>query len=152
MMKTDIIPPNQPICKKIQNYIFKFTDLLGKGNFSKVYKAHHEITSTSSYTQALLLLLKSYSLTHLNPKNYKSSFSLKSTFSKNLITQIFFNAIKFLLLIETATSSLNCVMVEIWKQSLGENIIFLNKMPNQLLKTFFQVFCIFHKKMLFTEI
>lgn len=36
----------EPICKKIQNYIFKFTDMLGKGNFSKVYKAHHEITST----------------------------------------------------------------------------------------------------------
>lgn len=36
---------NEPVCKKIQNYIFKFTDLLGQGNFSKVYKAHHEITS-----------------------------------------------------------------------------------------------------------
>lgn len=34
-------PSTEPICKKIQNYIFKFTDLLGKGNFSKVYKAHH---------------------------------------------------------------------------------------------------------------
>jgi len=34
-----------PTCKKIQNYIFKFSDLLGQGNFSKVYKAHHEITS-----------------------------------------------------------------------------------------------------------
>ena len=30
-----------PTCKKIQNYIFKFSDLLGQGNFSKVYKAHH---------------------------------------------------------------------------------------------------------------
>lgn len=37
----------EPICKKIQNYIFKFSDLLGQGNFSKVYKAHHEITSTN---------------------------------------------------------------------------------------------------------
>ena len=33
-------------CKKIQNYIFNFSDLLGQGNFSKVYKAHNEITST----------------------------------------------------------------------------------------------------------
>ena len=32
---------NPPIYKKIQNYIFKFSDLLGQGNFSKVYKAHH---------------------------------------------------------------------------------------------------------------
>ncbi len=36
--------PDGPTCKKIQNYIFKFSDLLGQGNFSKVYKAHHEIT------------------------------------------------------------------------------------------------------------
>jgi hypothetical protein len=40
--------PEGPTCKKIQNYIFKFSDLLGQGNFSKVYKAHHEITSTLS--------------------------------------------------------------------------------------------------------
>jgi len=33
--------PEGPTCKKIQNYIFKFSDLLGQGNFSKVYKAHH---------------------------------------------------------------------------------------------------------------
>jgi hypothetical protein len=37
-----------PIYKKIQNYIFKFSDLLGQGNFSKVYRAHHEISSKSS--------------------------------------------------------------------------------------------------------
>lgn len=43
MLKGDnrAAPMNEPICKKIQNYIFKFTDLLGQGNFSKVYKAHH---------------------------------------------------------------------------------------------------------------
>lgn len=33
--------------KKIQNYIFNFKDLLGQGNFSKVYKGWHELTSTS---------------------------------------------------------------------------------------------------------
>jgi len=48
----------EPICKKIQNYIFKFTDMLGKGNFSKVYKAHHEITSTYILMQNSLLPLK----------------------------------------------------------------------------------------------
>lgn len=36
---------NAPIYKKIQNYIFKFSDLLGQGNFSKVYKAHNEVTN-----------------------------------------------------------------------------------------------------------
>ena len=43
-------PNNEPVCKKIQNYIFKFSDLLGQGNFSKVYKAHHEITSILTFT------------------------------------------------------------------------------------------------------
>lgn len=32
---------NEATCKKIQNYIFRFADLLGQGNFSKVYKAHN---------------------------------------------------------------------------------------------------------------
>ncbi len=36
----------KPLCKKIQNYIFKFSDKLGQGNFSSAYKGHHEITST----------------------------------------------------------------------------------------------------------
>ena len=47
MRNENKMPSNEPICKKIQNYIFKFSDMLGKGNFSKVYKAHHEITSIS---------------------------------------------------------------------------------------------------------
>jgi serine/threonine protein kinase len=42
---------NEPVCKKIQNYIFKFSDLLGQGNFSKVYKAHHEITSKFHFNE-----------------------------------------------------------------------------------------------------
>lgn len=37
-----------PIFKKIQNYIFKFSDLLGQGNFSKVYRAQNEITSSNN--------------------------------------------------------------------------------------------------------
>jgi hypothetical protein len=37
---------NQEItCKKIQNYIFNFSDMIGQGNFSKVYKATNEVTS-----------------------------------------------------------------------------------------------------------
>lgn len=36
---------NQPLCKKIDNYVFRFDDLLGQGNFSKVYKGVNEITS-----------------------------------------------------------------------------------------------------------
>ena len=32
---------NSSLCKKIDNYVFKFSDVLGQGNFSKVYKGTH---------------------------------------------------------------------------------------------------------------
>jgi len=41
--------PPEITCKKIQNYIFNFNDQIGQGNFSKVYKAHNEVTSTILY-------------------------------------------------------------------------------------------------------
>jgi hypothetical protein len=34
-----------PGVKRIQNYLFNFVDLLGKGNFSSVYKGINELTS-----------------------------------------------------------------------------------------------------------
>lgn len=40
--------PN-PGVKRIQNYLFKFCDFLGKGNFSSVYKGINEMTSISFY-------------------------------------------------------------------------------------------------------
>lgn len=36
----------QPEYKKIQDYIYKFSDQIGMGNFSKVFKGHHQHTST----------------------------------------------------------------------------------------------------------
>lgn len=48
MIKQQQMTSEGPIYKKIQNYIFKFSDLLGQGNFSKVYRAHHEISSKPS--------------------------------------------------------------------------------------------------------
>ena len=33
------------ITKKISNYIFRFEDKIGQGNFSKVYKGFHQFTS-----------------------------------------------------------------------------------------------------------
>lgn len=35
------------ITKKISNYIFRFEDKIGQGNFSKVYKGFHQLTSNS---------------------------------------------------------------------------------------------------------
>ena len=53
MIKQQQPPPEGPIYKKIQNYIFKFSDLLGQGNFSKVYRAHNELTSKTSINTRL---------------------------------------------------------------------------------------------------
>lgn len=37
--------------KKIQNYVFNLNELLGAGNFSKVYKAINQQNSTNNLTQ-----------------------------------------------------------------------------------------------------
>ena len=34
----------QPDRKKIQDYVYRFCDFIGKGNFSKVFKGYHDIT------------------------------------------------------------------------------------------------------------
>lgn len=44
--------------KKIQNYTFKLNEVLGKGNFSKVYRGLNEITSKDETTQTSPWLLK----------------------------------------------------------------------------------------------
>lgn len=42
----NIAPQIHPTLKKIDNYVFNFDDMLGQGNFSKVYRGINEITST----------------------------------------------------------------------------------------------------------
>ena len=37
--------PVNELGKKIQNYIFNYSDFLGAGNFSKCYKGFNELTS-----------------------------------------------------------------------------------------------------------
>lgn len=32
---------SQPLYKRIDNYVFNFDDMLGQGNFSKVYRGRH---------------------------------------------------------------------------------------------------------------
>jgi predicted Ser/Thr protein kinase len=63
-------PTSQEItCKKIQNYIFNFSDLLGQGNFSKVYRAHNEVTSKRIATQRRLSPSRSSSSTASKARN-----------------------------------------------------------------------------------
>jgi hypothetical protein len=50
-----------PGVKRIQNYIFKFNDLLGKGNFSSVYKGSNELTSNFNLTLRLNCSYQIYS-------------------------------------------------------------------------------------------
>lgn len=61
MIRAEGRPANtEPVCKKIQNYIFKFSDMLGQGNFSKVYRAYHEITSTRDLLRRRISSDKNY--------------------------------------------------------------------------------------------
>lgn len=42
---------NQPEYKKIQDYIYRFSDQIGMGNFSKVFKGINQVTSTRMIMQ-----------------------------------------------------------------------------------------------------
>jgi hypothetical protein len=44
--KTTSSVPATETGKKIQNYIYNYSDLIGKGNFAKVYRGHNIKTST----------------------------------------------------------------------------------------------------------
>ena len=49
------VPQQQiPQTKKIQNYVFNLADMLGRGNFSKVYKATNELTGILFSIQEIL--------------------------------------------------------------------------------------------------
>jgi hypothetical protein len=42
---------SQPEYKKIQDYIYRFSDQIGMGNFSKVFKGINQVTSTHALIQ-----------------------------------------------------------------------------------------------------
>ena len=73
-------------------------------------------------------------------------------FLRSLVTQISFNAMKFLHPIEIATLSLNSATVGTSKPNSEENIIFHNKMLNHSSKISSQAYSISQKKTLFIEI
>jgi hypothetical protein len=63
--------------KKIENYVFNYSDFLGKGNFSKCYKARNTLTSNPSSIQTRRSPSKSYNSTPSNQKNSKNCSSQK---------------------------------------------------------------------------
>lgn len=44
--KTTSSGPAAETGKKIQNYVYNYSDMIGKGNFAKVYRGHNIKTST----------------------------------------------------------------------------------------------------------
>ena len=96
---------NEPICKKIQNYIFKFSDLLGQGNFSKVYKAHHEITSNSSIILDEKVAVKIIELNSLKSQKLEELLFSEIDVLKKL------NHPNILQCYEVYTSNRNCYIV-----------------------------------------
>lgn len=45
-IKIDFMDDDQPTYKRIQDYVFGFSDRVGKGNFSQVYQGIHEPSRT----------------------------------------------------------------------------------------------------------
>lgn len=45
------LQPTNTTTKKVHNYIFKLNEVLGKGNFSTVYKGINELNSKHGVTQ-----------------------------------------------------------------------------------------------------
>ena len=57
---------NQPLYKKIQDYVFAFYDKVGKGNFSQVFKGIHEPSRILSLTIEKHVAIKVVELSSLN--------------------------------------------------------------------------------------
>lgn len=68
--------------KKIENYVFNYSDFLGNGNFSKCYKATNTKTSTPAPIQPKKSPSKSSSSTPSSPKNSKNCSSQRSKSSR----------------------------------------------------------------------
>lgn len=64
--------------KRIQDYVYNYSDFLGQGNFSKCYRATNTITRTAPSTQNKLLPSKSSLLTPSSPVDSRSCSTLRS--------------------------------------------------------------------------
>ena len=63
-------PPSQ-LGKKVQNFIYQYSDQIGKGNFARVYKGLNLNTRTSPTTQNKLSLSNLSPSTNSNPNTCK---------------------------------------------------------------------------------
>jgi serine/threonine protein kinase len=50
--------PQTPPFKRIKNYVYNPSNLLGAGNFSKVYSGRHESTGTPSNNKGEIVAIK----------------------------------------------------------------------------------------------
>jgi serine/threonine protein kinase len=60
--------PSSESGKKIKNYIYHYCDLIGKGNFARVYKGHNTITRTRLTISEEIVAIKIVSLDALKSK------------------------------------------------------------------------------------
>lgn len=76
-----IMPVNNTT-KKIQNYQFKLNEVLGKGNFSKVYRGVNELTSKTPLIQTSPLQSKWWSLAASRLQLWSTFYIPKLRYSK----------------------------------------------------------------------
>lgn len=101
--------------KKVHNYVFKLNEVLGKGNFSTVYKGHNELNSKDELIQTSKWLSRSL--------NYPASkLQLLSTFyiprlksSRHSTTRTSYAVMKFSPAQTTAILSPRCALMATWK-------------------------------------
>lgn len=58
--------------KKIKNYVFRYCDLIGKGNFARVYKGTNQLTSNFYAKSDETVAIKMVSLDDLKSKKLEA--------------------------------------------------------------------------------
>lgn len=138
---------NAPLCKKIDNYVFKFSDLLGQGNFSKVYRGTHELTSNPLITQMKMSPSRSSSSAPWNPPSCRNYFSQKSMCSRNSTTPISCDASRYSVARITAILSRKYAMEETLRLSCAPVNTFQRAKQSPTFWIFLKGFDTFRKTM-----
>lgn len=98
--------------KRIKHYVYQTRNVLGKGNFSKVYAGTNELTSIQSSIQMNQQPSKSYKWNPSKTLNYQNSIKIKDKYFSNSTIPTASTVSTSSTAITTATSSPNSAPAE----------------------------------------